>query len=456
MESAAHEIAQGVPIAVLLVDDEQNVLKALRRLLIDEDCEVFTATSGREGLEILKEKENVGVIISDQRMPEMTGVDFLEQARKVAPYAMKIMLTGYADVHATADAINKGRAHRYMTKPWDDDEILDVVRSAVDTYRLILNNRRQEEAEKEEQKNIQGLNLQLEKLVKYQQNELKRKDEKLKEFLQAEATPGRTTVLPILDLLESRSGVDQGHGRFVATIATELCREIGYSPDELETITTASLLHDLGKISSPDSVLAKSPDEMSREELMEYQLHPTRGQRALDEMDGMAGVGTLVRHHHEAFDGTGFPDRLKGTGIPLGSRIIALADFVSRFVPILDKENASERILQAVEQRFGTQYDPKLQPYLVNLLRDETSRRSLAHPRYVKELDPEDLIEGMELAMDIRSDAGVLLLKRGTIMNSGSLLAFEKYCRQENEKPLVFVYFPYDRVTTSDESKGPQ
>lgn len=449
MESAARETARGVPIAVLLVDDEENVLKALRRLLLDEECEVFSATSGREGLEILKENRNVGVIISDQRMPEMTGVDFLERARRVAPYAMKIMLTGYADVHATADAINKGRAHRYMTKPWDDEELLEVVRSAVNTYRLIQNNREQEDADKEERKNHRESSLKLQELVEQQKEQLKEKDAKLKRLLLGSTSGSppafRKTLLPIVELLETREGVAGGHARFVASIATELCREMGLTPGELETVALASLLHDIGKISCPDSVLVKRPDEMSEEELIEYQLHSIRAQRTIDSIEGLNGVGVLVRHHHEAFDGSGFPDGLKGDRIPLGSRILAMSDYASRFVHFLKDEKETERLSSAVQSRLGKQFDPQLYPYLKNLLRDETSRRSLTLLRYVKELAPEDLADGMELAMDIRTETGILMLKRGMRMNPGSLKALEQYYQQKPANRAVFVYVQDDR-----------
>ena len=440
MEALARELEQAPPIGVLLVDDEENVLKALRRLLLEEECEVLTATSGREGLDILKRNGNVGVIVSDQRMPEMTGVDFLEQARRVAPYAMKIMLTGYADIHATTDAINKGRAHRYMTKPWDDEEFLDVIRSAIDTYRLIQENRKRKAEAEAEQKNLVALNEKLRRLVTKQQEELRRKKDTPDRLQDAKDARFNISFLPIVDLLESREGIDPGHSRFVAGISTELCREMGLTSDEMESITLASLLHDMGKIGLPDGALVENPGQMSQEERVAYTAHPARGQRAIDKIGGFKEVGLMIRHHHEAFDGNGFPDRLKGEEIPLGARIVAMADNISRYVLDLQNEEAVERILGAVYGMFGKQFDPKLYPYLANLLRDRTSRCSLVQGRYIREFFSEDLMEGMELAMDIRSEAGMLLLKRGTIMSAGALRALKQHYGKETAKRSVFVY----------------
>jgi len=126
---------------ILLVDDEENVLKALKRLFIeDEGLEVHTASSGREGLELLKNTE-FAVIVSDQRMPEMTGVEFLQQAKELFPDAVRIMLTGYADIHATIKAINDAGAYRYITKPWNDKEIKFIIKEALDYFRLIKENK---------------------------------------------------------------------------------------------------------------------------------------------------------------------------------------------------------------------------------------------------------------------------------------------------------------------------
>lgn len=117
-----HEPAE-TPVRVLFVDDEENILKSLGRLFMDEDFEVITAPSAGEGLRILMETRNVGVVVSDQRMPGITGVQFLEQVRGMVPEALRIMLTGYADLAATVDAINRGGAGRYITKPWNDEEL---------------------------------------------------------------------------------------------------------------------------------------------------------------------------------------------------------------------------------------------------------------------------------------------------------------------------------------------
>ena len=129
-----------IPNRILFVDDEENVLRSLKRLFMSEDYTVLTALSGPDGLAVLKEVE-VPVIISDQRMPVMTGAEFLEKSRELSPDSVRIILTGYADVEAAIGAINRGGAYRYVSKPWNDNELLLVIKDAFDKYRLVKENK---------------------------------------------------------------------------------------------------------------------------------------------------------------------------------------------------------------------------------------------------------------------------------------------------------------------------
>jgi DNA-binding NtrC family response regulator len=131
---------KNIPLRVLFVDDEENVLRALKRLFMAEDYEVHTASSGADGLAILKEIE-IPVIVSDQRMPVMSGAEFLEKSQEWSPDSIRIILTGYADVEAAISAINKGGAYRYVSKPWIDSDLILLVKDAFDKYFLLKDNK---------------------------------------------------------------------------------------------------------------------------------------------------------------------------------------------------------------------------------------------------------------------------------------------------------------------------
>lgn len=123
-------------IKILCVDDEKNVLKALRRLFMDHDYEILTAESGQEGLEILKEQRDIQLIVSDYRMPEMDGVEFLKRACECSPETIRIVLSGYADTASVVAAINEGRIYKFIPKPWNDDELKVTIEKAIEVFFL--------------------------------------------------------------------------------------------------------------------------------------------------------------------------------------------------------------------------------------------------------------------------------------------------------------------------------
>ena len=157
---------------LLLVDDEPSILSALRRLFRPHGYRIFTAESGAAGLAIL-EQESIDLIISDMRMPEMDGATFLKQVRQRWPQAMRILLTGYADITSTVSAINEGEIYRYIAKPWDDTEMLTVVREATERQRLESENRRLTALTQAQNEELKSLNASLEQKVAERTAELR-------------------------------------------------------------------------------------------------------------------------------------------------------------------------------------------------------------------------------------------------------------------------------------------
>jgi CheY-like chemotaxis protein len=153
------------PHTILTVDDDPHVLSSLRRLLSREGYRVLAATSGAEGLELLKSNA-VALIISDQRMPAVIGAEFLARARLVSPHSMRIMLTGYAELEAAAQAINEGGIHFYFRKPWDDDQLRLAVRQLLDRFELEEHNRRLTEELFQKNEALRVLNAELEERVR--------------------------------------------------------------------------------------------------------------------------------------------------------------------------------------------------------------------------------------------------------------------------------------------------
>lgn len=190
---------------ILCVDDEPNILAALRRLFRAKGYEVLTAESARAGL-VLLETRPVDVVISDMRMPGMDGVQFLERARALCPETLRLLLTGHADVNQILDAVNRGEIYRYITKPWDDHEMTLVVRHAFERKTLEHEQRRLEALTVQQNEQLRQLNLSLEAKVASRTGELVGSNEKLKRnFL--------TSIQVFSSLIELRGANLAGHSR---------------------------------------------------------------------------------------------------------------------------------------------------------------------------------------------------------------------------------------------------
>ncbi len=427
--------------SILFVDDEENILKSVKRLFLDEPYEIFTAGSGQEALDLLNRNREVAVIVSDQRMPAMSGAEFLGKSRELVPDAVRIVLTGYADIRAAVDAINKGGAYRYIGKPWNDDELLSIVREAVSRHDLSEENKRLTEIVHRQNAELRQWNSQLEIMVQQQTMEISRKNDELKRFNERLKSNFRDIIESMAGLLEMRDKTTMNHSRNVSELAVKVAWALGLPAADVEQITVASLLHEIGKIGMPDLLLLKSPEKMNSDERKDYMLHAIRGQTALDGIEDLRAAGVLIRHHHEAYNGTGFPDQLKGDGIPLGSRIIAVADFYDRtFMKASEDAQAIEKTILSAKAAAGKALDPKIcrlmeKPFYENYTQ-ALPRAGIAE----MEIPLKDLSVGMVASRDIKSGTGILLVSKGTTFDAKKIQALKRFEQVDPAQQGVYIW----------------
>jgi response regulator RpfG family c-di-GMP phosphodiesterase len=421
---------------ILFVDDEENVLRSLKRLFMSEAYEVLTALSGGEGLAILKEIE-VPVIVSDQRMPVMTGAEFLEKSRQLSPDAVRIILTGYADVEAAIGAINRGGAYRYVSKPWNDSDLLLVIKDAFEKYRLVRENQYLTELTIKQNEELKKWSVELELYVQQHTIDLTKKNKELKK-LNLKLKKNVSEILRSLSsLIELRNGSMRNHSNNVAILSTAIAEEIGLTAPEIERISTASQLHDIGMIGAPDIVLLKNVGELSPDEMTEYVKHPVRGQAAIDCIEDFRGPGILIRHHHEWYNGRGFPDGLKGDNIPMGARIIAIAD---RFERILhDEMQDIDSALAKVKSMLATQFDATLYTPLEKTARELFRSIERDTDSIEVELKTKDLAPGMVISRDVITGTGLLLLRKGTVLSDKNIETLKRAVNLDPSKSGIFV-----------------
>src|SRR5918911_2049932 len=276
---------------IMIVDDEPANLRLLERLF-RSDYTVVSAESGEEALRLLNQHE-VALLITDQRMPVMTGIELLKQTVHTRPHMVRIILTGYTDVSALVEAINCGHVYKYVQKPWDNNELRLTVERALEHYGT---NRARHELE--------------------QAN--KRLSARLKEM-------SRGGVLALAGALELKDEYIYGQAQRVSGYARTIARRLDLDAEVVEQVSLAAFLHDISKIGTPESLLQK-PEPLTDEERARLELHSEHGARILGALAEMTDVADAVRHQCEHYDGSGLPEGLQGEQIPLASRIILVAD----------------------------------------------------------------------------------------------------------------------------------
>ena len=430
-QSAEHGDAadvNGGNFTLLCVDDEANILSSLKRLFRPTGYRVLTAASGEEALAVM-EKEAVDLIVSDMRMPGMNGAQVLAAARMRWPETVRILLTGHADMSSTIEAINGGQLHRYIAKPWDDNEVLLVVREGLEKRSLLREKTRLEALTQSQNEELKQLNASLEAKVAERTAELATAHDKLK-------TGFLNTIKTFSNLIELRGGQMAGHSRRVADLARRLGQALKLPAHEAQDLFFAALLHDLGKIGLPDTLLGKPFNQLTPDERNEMVKHPAKGEALLMGLEQLHGAARLIRAHHERFDGQGYPDGLAGSAIPPGSRILAVANDYDavQLGAISPKRASAEEALQYLRAGRGHRYDPAVLDVLDKLLGGAAKAEAGPLPIQSDKLKP-----GMVLARDLVTRDGVLLLARDFIVDNNLIRQIQGFERSEGYRLTLHV-----------------
>ena len=335
--------------SILLIDDEEAILEIMAAMLADEGYDLLTAGSAEEGLALLKKTPDVSLIISDQHMPGMTGVQFFAQARHISPDALRVLLTGYTDTDAIIDAINSGGIHRYLTKPWSREDFLHTIRQMLGKADLMRENRRLDELVKKQNAELLDLNKGLEEKVRQKTRHLNQSLEELRSSLEKIRMILGGTVLAMSRIVESRDPYTAGHEQQVARIACVISEKLLLPVDRVEAIRIAGQLHDIGKIAVPSEILTK-PGRLSPLEMEMVKTHCRNAYDILKAIEFPYPVAKIILQHHERLDGSGYPQGLKGEDILLEARIIACADVIEAisshrpYRPAMDIDTAMKEI----------------------------------------------------------------------------------------------------------------
>jgi HD-GYP domain-containing protein (c-di-GMP phosphodiesterase class II) len=235
-------------------------------------------------------------------------------------------------------------------------------------------------------------------------------------------------ITAFLKIMELKDNLLYRHSLQVAALVEGMGKFMGLKPEALELLVVAAQLHDIGLLKSPDMSLMKDMKEMSPAEQQEYAVHPVRGQSVLAVIDDLKQVGLWIRNHHEWYNGQGFPDRLEGEAIPIGARVIAVADtFDWMMCRGGHARDAVAGMLEKIRPQFGVRLDPRMFEALTASASAVYTAEADKGQDIVIEMPLERLAEGMVLARDIRSGSGLLLLGKGMSLSTRAIDSLRRY-----------------------------
>ena len=308
-------------VLIMVIDQDSEVLDLLAKLFIDQGYQVIKAMSWFEAKSHIKTKQ-FNIIIADVKLSDISYQEMIEKIREENKYAFIITTAGFSDIELAIESIQLG-AHDYMSKPFDPADTIVLVRKLIEKQKL------------------QSDNIQLFDTIK---------------------------VLALA--LDARDHYTHGHSREVTEYAVAIAQEMGLSVKEIEIIRDAGILHDIGKIGIADALLLK-PGRLTDEEYEQIKKHPEIGKSILEPVQCLADKIPLIYHHHERIDGTGYPQGLSGDDIPLGARILAIADSYQAMTSDRPYRKAlsMQVAISELEKFRGRQFDSKIVDVFLRILK---------------------------------------------------------------------------------------
>jgi response regulator RpfG family c-di-GMP phosphodiesterase len=428
------ELLRDTPVAlrdvstapILVVDDDDSILHVIEEQLKWEGYKVVTATSPTTALELLATTA-FSVIVCDQCMPEMAGLDFLAKARELRPSTSRMLITGVLSLDTMIDAINRGEIFRFIAKPWLRAELLATVKNGVHRFELQESNHRLHNEAMRLNDKLKGANAELEK--KYHELVDKTRD------LDAANAALKTNFEQSLELCYRITNTFYPllgqHTKAVVEICKRMAETSHFTDEEKHVLTVSAWLHDIGLIGFERELLHKyfvRTGTLNADETRTLKNHPAYGQTLASFVDQLRTVGETIRAHHEQFDGKGYPDGLAGEAIPWTARCLALAVFY------VESTLPKQQTIDSIVKESGKRFDPEA----VRLFFKVTQIAEL--PQSVREIMVDELTPGMKLVKGIYSPSGLLLVAEGQDLSPATISKIKNYHMLTSVTQRLLVY----------------
>lgn len=413
---------------ILFVDDEQHILNSLQRVFRGfENYTCHFADSPMKALEVLA-STSITVLISDHKMPQMAGAEFLSRVREKRPDTIRILLTGQADLEAVQKAVNSGQVFRFFLKPWKDDDLRSAVKQAVEFHDLTLENRRLMALTQEQNDRLNDTVATLDDQVQTRTVQLadalytaRSLNEKLSQGLY-------TSTKALFHMIRLARPELGSHSRRVADHCAAVGPLLGFNENQTQDLEIAGLLHDGGKLGLPSCIIDKHISDYRKEEHELYQTHCFIGTEYLKNVPQYENISKFIMTHHERYDGSGFPSGLERSQIPIEGYLIGLLDEFDHFMdrPRNDPEYNYQYACQVIAEYTDKKYPQRV----VQVVLDYA-------PKVVDKLKVDgelllglsELSPNLELIRDIYTMSGSLLLAAGVTLTPATIARLRSIAR---------------------------
>ena len=294
---------------ILIIDDEVMITSTLSTLIqMMLDFEVVTFNDPKALIESgILEKETIDLVISDFIMPYMNGLELLSMIKEKQPSVVPILLTGYSDKESAIKSINDLGLYYYLEKPWDNNELIKVIQNGIEKAKL-------ETELKHKVIVIEKKNSEISRLYDLLRRDFDKEMDHVLEF-----------VISLSNLVEAKDAYTDNHTRRVADLAIALGKRNGLDAEQLRTVEIGAMIHDIGKVSTPESILNK-PGALTSDEFEVMKAHPEAGAKIIKPITALGKASELVLSHHEKLDGSGYPRGLIESQISIETRIVTISD----------------------------------------------------------------------------------------------------------------------------------
>ncbi len=393
------------------------------------EIQVTTANDAKEGLALLN-KHTFDIIISDMRMPEMDGAEFLAICCQRVPSSRRILLTGFSDQESTIRAINEGQVHQYLSKPWDNNVLRTTVEDEIAEKHRI-------QSQSPDIKDYQALQEQVAAVSAELTHASSFADMAKEELLEQ----CNTTIKLMSNLINMRmpSTYEMNHHIVVHSLA--LAKLLKLDQKVLSEIRNAALLHQLGKLAFSDALLLPVHNDLSPAQHRQYNAHAVTGADLLTPLDSLDYTAKLIRHQNENYDGSGEPHQLTANKIPLGSRILRLTIDYQMLIHGRQLNNilSSQDALAYMESFSAKKYDPDLfqlyRKLIIELEKNHAASKHSDHLINIKELQPKQII-----SRDVINHEGMLLIAKGTQLNESMIEKLKSYVKRDQHELALFIH----------------